>query len=83
MSYIINSEYELYSYENFASIYGENDIKYEFGIDSSELNQEPVSRDCQAITTVCCILEQISQNRCISDIFLSVDNGKILTGIRT
>ena len=50
MSYIINSEYELYSYENFASIYGENDIKYEFGIDNSELNQEPVSRDCQAIT---------------------------------
>ena len=53
MSYIINSEYELYSYENIASIYGGNDIKYEFGIDSSELNQEPVSRDCQAITTVC------------------------------
>ena len=50
---IINSEYNLYSYENFASIFGENDLKYEFGIDSSILNQEPVSRDCQAITTVC------------------------------
>ena len=53
MSYIINSEYNLYSYENVASIFGENDLKYEFGIDSSILNQEPVSRDCQAITTVC------------------------------
>ena len=53
MSYIKNSEYDLYSHENFASIFGENDIKYEFGIDSSMLNQEPVSRDCQAITTVC------------------------------
>ena len=53
MSNILNSEYDLYSYENFASIFGENDLKYEFGIDSSILNQEPVSRDCQAITTVC------------------------------
>ena len=33
--------------------FGENDLKDEFGIDSSMLNQEPVSRDCQAITTVC------------------------------
>ena len=53
MSYIINSEYDLYSYENCSSIFGENDLKEEFGIDSSMLNQEPVSRDCQAITTVC------------------------------
>ena len=53
MSYIKNSEYDLYSHENFASIFGENDIKYEFGIDSSMFYQEPVSRDCQAITTVC------------------------------
>ena len=58
MSYNINSEYDLYSYENFASIFGENDSKYEFGIDSSMFYQEPVStllssRDCQAITTVC------------------------------
>ena len=52
MSYIINSEYDLYSYQNFASILEENDLKDEFGIDSSMLNQEPVSRDRQAITTV-------------------------------
>ena len=53
MSYIINSEYDLYSYENCSSIFGENDLKDEFGIDSSMLNQEPVSRDCHAIKTVC------------------------------
>ena len=30
-----------------------DDLKDEFGIDSSMLNQEPVSRDCHAIKTVC------------------------------
>ena len=49
MSFIINSEYDLYSYQNFASILEENDLKDEFGIDSNMLNQEPVSRDCHAI----------------------------------
>ena len=53
MSYNINSEYDLYSYENIASNFGQNDKKYEFGFDSSILNQEPVSRDWQAITNVC------------------------------
>ena len=50
MSYILH---DLYSYENCSSIFGENDLKDEFGIDSSMLNQEPVSRDCHAIKTVC------------------------------
>ena len=50
MSYILH---DLYSYENFASILEENDLKDEFGIDSSMLNQKPVSRDCHAIKTVC------------------------------
>ena len=53
MSYIKNSEYDLYSYQDFASILEENDLKDEFGIDSSMLNQEPVSRDCHAIKAVC------------------------------
>ena len=42
-----------YNCENFASILGANDIKYEFNIDSSELNQEPDYRDWRAITNVC------------------------------
>ena len=49
----MNLEYDSYSCENFASIFEENHIKYEFGINSSVLNQEPVSRDWQAITNVC------------------------------
>ena len=51
MSNILNLD--SYSCETFASIFGENDIKYEFGINSSVLNQEPVYRDWQAITNVC------------------------------
>ena len=51
MSRIINLD--SYSCETFASIFEANDIKYEFGINSSVLNQEPVSRDWQAITNVC------------------------------
>ena len=42
-----------YNCENFASILGTNEIKYEFDIDSSAVNQEPDYRDWRAITDVC------------------------------
>ena len=42
-----------YNCENFASILGSNEIKYEFDIDSSAVNQEPDYRDWRAITDVC------------------------------
>ena len=42
-----------YNGENFASILGANEIKYEFDIDSSALNQEPDYRDWREITNVC------------------------------